>query len=166
MSKFLDSVPITLHILINKSVYKSIYLGVILPDTQKLSRPLDRKTAVISFTRILTDSAAFVDRYPKGWSLTCEALLKLLINPPVPPTADDIIVEQDVDDLSFGVGFTQLNTCKKPPVDQFPDVVDVKSWVGQQLREADGRHGGRITKFVQERLSDEARQTLVSYMQG
>lgn len=45
------------------SVFKPVYLTVILPDTQKLARPLDRKIAVISFTKTLTDSQAFVERY-------------------------------------------------------------------------------------------------------
>jgi exportin-2 (importin alpha re-exporter) len=105
-------------------------------------------------------------RYPKGWGLTCEALLKLLINPPIPLASDDIIVEQDVDDLSFGVGFTELKTCKQAPIDPFPHIPDVKIWVGQYLKDADSRHKGRIGTFVQERLSEEARQTLMSYMSG
>ncbi len=127
------------------SVFTQLYLSIILPDTQKLARPLDRKTAVISLTKTLTDSAAFVDKYKKGWTFTCEALLKLLENPPLPLTTDDTIPDQDVDDLSFGVGFTQLNTCKKVPKDPWPEISDVKSWVGQYLKAADQKHNGRVS---------------------
>ncbi|KAK5165310.1 hypothetical protein LTR04_001408 [Oleoguttula sp. CCFEE 6159] len=152
---------------VQNNVFTQVYLGIILPDTQKLTRPFDRKTAVVSLTKTLTDSAAFVDRYgKKGWALTCEALLKLLINPPVPPAVDDVIPDQDVDDSAFGVGFTQLSTCKKPPRDPYPEISDVKSWVGTYLKEADARHGQRISGFIQERLSPEARGTLVAYMQS
>ncbi|TKA62181.1 hypothetical protein B0A49_09862 [Cryomyces minteri] len=152
---------------VQNNVFTQVYLGIVLPDTQKLTRPFDRKTAVVSLTKTLTDSVAFVERYgKKGWALTCEALLKLLINPPVPPAADDIIPDQDVDDSAFGVGFTQLNTCKKPPLDPYPEIADVKSWVGAYLKEADARHGQRISGFIQERLSPEARSTLVTYMQS
>ncbi|OCK79588.1 Cse1-domain-containing protein [Lepidopterella palustris CBS 459.81] len=150
---------------IQNDVFKPIYLTIILPDTQKLTRPFDRKTAVVSFTKTISDSQAFVDRYPKGWGLTCQKLLQLLINPPVPPTVD-VILDQDIDDLSFGVGFTQLNTCKKTPKDPFPEIVDVKKWVGEYLKRADGRHNGRISQFVQERLSSETKQALLAYMQG
>lgn len=148
------------------SVYVPLYLTIILPDTQKLLRPNDRKTAVISLTKTLADSTSFVDRYQKGWAYTCEALLKLLEDPPLPSASDDLIVDQDVDDMSFGVGFTQLTTCKKVVRDQWPEITDVKRWVGGYLREADTRHGGRITRFMQERLSPEARTALHAYMQS
>jgi len=149
-----------------RSLYTQVYLSIIIPDTQKLSRPYDRKTAVVSLTRTLATSQAFVDRYgKKGWGLTCEALLKLLINPPVPPTADEASIEdRDVEDVGFGVGFTALNTCKPPLRDPFPEVQDVRKWAGSFLKAQDQRTGGRIAKFVQERLSEEARTALVGVM--
>lgn len=150
-------------------VFTPIYTTIILPDTQKLSRPYDRKTAVVSLTHTLATSEAFVERYgKKGWALTCEALLKLLINPPLPPKSDDanVIEDRDVEDVGFGVGFTPLNTCKPTPKDPFPDVQDVKSWVGAYLRQKDGETGGRIGRFVQERLTDEGRGALAAVMQG
>ncbi|KAH7115089.1 CAS/CSE protein [Dendryphion nanum] len=150
---------------VQQDVFKAIYLTVILPDTQKLSRPLERKTAVISFTKTLADSQAFVTRYPKGWSLTTQRLLELLVNPPVPPANDDIIPDADVDEFGFGVGFTQLNTCKKPPKDPFPSVTDVKAWVGTELKQANERHNGRIVTLVQERLGPDVKQALAEYLQ-
>jgi exportin-2 (importin alpha re-exporter) len=168
------------------SVFTPIYLSIILPETQKLARPIDRKVAVVSFTKTLADSEAFSVRYQKGWGFTCEALLKLLEVPPVPVAADDAVIpDADVDDLSFGVGFTPLNTCKKPIRDPWPEITDVKAWVGQYLKEADGRHGGKVREtsihvfimlwtltsltkqisgFVQERLSPQVREVLLSYM--
>lgn len=83
----------------------------------------------------------------------------------MPVIADDRVVEADVDDLGFGVGFTQLNTCKKVPMDMWPEVTDVKSWVGSYLKAADARHGGGIGGYVNERLSPDARNVLISYMQ-
>lgn len=150
------------------SLFTQIYIGTILPDTQKLSRPYDRKTAVVSLTHTLATSQAFVERYGrKGWGLTCEALLKLLINPPLPTNDDNTFIEdRDVEDVGFGVGFTALNTCRPVPRDPFPEVQDVRSWVGKYLREEDGKTGGRIAKFVQERLSEDARAALVSVMQS
>ncbi|KAF2083874.1 Cse1-domain-containing protein [Saccharata proteae CBS 121410] len=149
---------------VQQDVFRAIYTQIVLPETQKLTRPFDRKTAVVSFTKTLADGEAFIERYKKGWSLTCEALLKLLINPPVMPQKDDIIPDADIDELGFGVGFTQLNTCRKAPTDPFPEIADVKVWVGQYLREADQRNGGRIGRFVAERLSEGARQALGATM--
>ncbi|KAF2263655.1 Cse1-domain-containing protein [Lojkania enalia] len=149
---------------IQGDVFKPIYLTIILPETQKLPRPTDRKTAVVSFTKTLADSQAFVDRYPKGWNLTTQRLLELLVNPPVPPAADDIIPDQDVDEVGFGVGFTQLNTCKKAPRDPFPEIKDVKAWVGLYLKDANTRSGGRIVNLVQERLAPDVKAALAGYL--
>jgi exportin-2 (importin alpha re-exporter) len=140
-------------------------LTIILPDSQKLSKTTDRKTAVVSFTKTLTDSQAFVDRYPKGWTFTTQRLVELLVNPPVPAAADDVIADQDVDGVGFGVGFTQLNTCKRPPKDPFPEITDVKAWVGQYLKEGNTRHNGRVVQLVQERLDAETRGALAQYLQ-
>lgn len=150
---------------VQASVFVPLYLNIILPDTGKLLRPLDRKTAVISLTKTLTDSQAFAEKYKKGWAFTCEALLKLLENPPMPPAAEDTIVEQDPDDMSFGVGFTQLTTIKRPPRDAWPEITDVKSWVSAFLKEADKRHAGRISAFANDRLSTESAPVLAAYMQ-
>ncbi|EME85352.1 uncharacterized protein MYCFIDRAFT_72444 [Pseudocercospora fijiensis CIRAD86] len=153
---------------VQDNVFTPVYTSIILPDTQKLARPYDRKTACISLTRTLADSQAFADRYAKrGWTITCEALLKLLINPPLPPAADDNVIEdRDVDELGFGAAFTQLNTCKRPTQDPWPEVQDVKAWVGTTLREADQRHSGRIGRFVNEKLDDQGKAALQSVMQG
>jgi exportin-2 (importin alpha re-exporter) len=149
---------------VQDGVYVPIYLTIILPSTQQLARPLERKLAVVSLTKTLADSQAFAVKYVKGWGKTCEALLKLLENPPMPVTADDVVVDVDVDDLSFGVGFTALNTCKKIPRDEWPEVVDVKLWVGSYLKAADARRAGAIAGYVNERLSPLAKVVLVSYM--
>lgn len=150
------------------SVFRPIYTTIVLPDTQKLTRPSDRKIAVVSFAKILADSEAFVERYQKGWALTCQALLKLLVNPPqLSNVHDDIVIaEKDTDDVDFGVGFTPLQTIRPDVKDPFPQIQDVKKWVGSHLMEANGRHGGRIMSYVQQRLNDEARTGLQVVLQG
>lgn len=75
-----------------------------------------------------------------------------------------MIQDHDVDDLGFGVGFTQLNTCRKAPKDLFPKIVDVRTWVGQALKEGDEKSQGRISSFVQERLNDQQREALSQLM--
>ncbi|KAL1974216.1 hypothetical protein VTN31DRAFT_5776 [Thermomyces dupontii] len=150
---------------VQADLFTPIYLNIILPDSQKLAKPLDRKTAVVSFAKTLANSEAFANRYKKGWAYTCEALLKLLELPPLPAARDDIILDYDVDELAFGVGFTPLNTVRPRPRDPWPETgADLKGWVGKYLKEADSKHGGRISGFVQERLSDEAKKVLASYM--
>lgn len=150
---------------VQEGVFAPLYTSVILPESQKLARPADRKMAVISFCKTLADSAAFSEKYKKGWAYTCDTMLKLLETPPVPLTAADDIQEQDVDDLSFGIGFTALSTCRRPPQDPWPEITDPKRWVGETLKEANVRHGSKIQGYMQERLSDEARSVLLSYMQ-
>lgn len=138
---------------------------MILPETQKLARPLDRKTAVLSFTKTLANSDAFANRYKKGWGFTCEALLKLLELPPLPTGKDDIIAEHDVEDMAFGVGYTALNTVRVQTRDPWPDTgADLKAWTGQYLKTADKRTNGQISQFAQERLEDQLRALFANYI--
>jgi exportin-2 (importin alpha re-exporter) len=152
---------------VQEGSFVPVYLKIILPLTQQLAKPLDRKCAVISLTKTLTFSAKFALKYVKGWGLTCEALIKLLEMPPLPTTNDGIVVEQDVDDLSFGVGFTQLNTCKRQPRDIWPEVTDVKPWVGQYYIAANQTHDGKLLPWIRERLNPEKpelAQAFISYL--
>ncbi|PYI25671.1 Cse1-domain-containing protein [Aspergillus indologenus CBS 114.80] len=150
---------------VQPDLFTPIYLNVILPETQKLARPLDRKTAVLSFTKTLANSEAFASRYKKGWAFTCEALLKLLELPPLPASKDDIIAEHDVEDMAFGVGFTALNSIRPVPRDPWPETgADLKVWTGKYLKEADAKSSGRISGFVQERLGEDAKRVLSSYI--
>ena len=153
---------------VQEGVFTPIYTGMIIPSTKKLSRPVDRKTAVVSFTRTLTDSEAFATRYAKrGWTLTCNALLELLINPPLPVSGEDAAIEdRDVEELGFGAAFTQLQTCRPATKDLWPEVSDVRAWVGQALREGDQRSGGRVGKFVLEKLEGDSRSALEAVMRG
>lgn len=147
-------------------MFAPFYQALILPDTQRLTRPYDRKIAVISLGHTLATSSAFAGRYSKkGWGLTCEALLLLLINPPLPPAKDDANIEEvDPDDVAFGVGYTALKTCKPSPRDPFPEVQDVRKWLGGYLKEQDAVAGGRISQYVQQKLSDDAKNALSSIM--
>ncbi|PGH09936.1 hypothetical protein AJ79_05552 [Helicocarpus griseus UAMH5409] len=150
---------------VQSGVFTPIYLNIILPETQKLARPLDRKTALISFTKTLANSEAFASRYKKGWAFTCEALLNLLSQAPLPATKDDVIAENDVEDMAFGVGFTQLNAIRATSRDSWPEIgPQYNVWVGSYLKEADKKHGGRIATFARERLSPEAQAGLGTYL--
>ncbi|RMZ83690.1 hypothetical protein DV738_g935, partial [Chaetothyriales sp. CBS 135597] len=149
---------------VQNDVFRGLYLSIILPKTQELARPVDRKIAAVSLTKTLADSQAFVDRYPKGWPLTCNALLKLLEDPPLPSKQTDNILDQDAEEISFGVGFTQLRTIAKPQTDSFAEITDLRKWVGQYLKSADQRHGGRLGTVIQQSLSADAKTVLEAYM--
>lgn len=144
-------------------LFVPLYLKIILPLTQQLAKPLQRKCAAISLAKTLTSSERFAVRYVKGWGLTCETLIKLLAMAPM-PIADDVVVEQDVDDLSFGVGFTQLNTCKPLPKDPWPEVTDIKAWVSTYYINEDRAQNGKLMTWASERLSPDIRDAFLSYL--
>ncbi|KAG4220149.1 hypothetical protein PC116_g31372, partial [Phytophthora cactorum] len=152
--------------LIQNNLFTQIYLSIILPSSELLVRPVDRKLAVISFAKSMGDSAAFAQRYLKGWRFTCEAMLKLLLNPPkvTSGVGDDVVNEADVDDIGFGLGFTALNTCKKAARDDYPEIQDITVWVRQYLTDANARHNGAIAQYLQERLTDEGKQAMAIYV--
>ncbi|KAL9052099.1 MAG: hypothetical protein Q9162_005616 [Coniocarpon cinnabarinum] len=145
--------------------FTPMYLQVVLPDSQKLTRPVDRKTAIVSFTKTLADSRVFAEKYAKGWGFTAEALLKLMTEAPVVTRdGEEAIVEQDTEDVGFGVGFTALSTCRRPPLDPCPDVQDVRGWTREYLTAA-AVNNPKIQGYIQERLNDQTRNGLAQLMQ-
>ncbi|PWW80395.1 Cse1-domain-containing protein [Tuber magnatum] len=152
---------------VQAGIFGQLYGAVVLPDTQKLQRPTDRKIAVVGLTKFVAFSEGLATKYHKTWPGSVVALLKLLEVPPV-PTQDDggiDLHEADIDDLSFGATFTRLNTSKKRIVDLFPDTGDLKKWVGEQLKEGDSKYGGRVDNWIKAELPDEAKVVLRRYMQ-
>ena len=150
---------------IQANIFTPVYLNVILPTSDELVAN-DRRLAVISFAKTLTESTAFAQRYVKGWRFTCEAMLKMLANAPKVTlgAGDEIVNVADVDDIGFGLGFTPLSTCKRQGRDEFPEIQDLSQWVRQYLTEANQRTGGTIANYVQERLDDQGKQALALYM--
>lgn len=55
---------------------------------------------------------------------------------------------------------------KKPIVDSWADIGDLRKWVGRYLTAADARHGGRINQFVSEGVNADGQKVLATYMQG
>jgi exportin-2 (importin alpha re-exporter) len=152
---------------VQAGIFGQLYGAVVLPDTQKLQRPADRKVAVVGLTKFVAFSEGLATTYHKTWPGSVVALLKLLEAPPV-PTQDDRGIdlhEADIDDLSFGATFTRLNTCKKRAIDLFPDTGDLKKWVGERLKEGNSKYSGRVDNWIKAELPDEAKIVLRRYMQ-
>ncbi|KAI6782948.1 Importin alpha re-exporter-like protein [Emericellopsis cladophorae] len=151
---------------IDANAFKGLYPAFVLQETPKLVRPVDRKLAVISFTKILCDSERFGKEFAKGWGNTCRFFLDLLANPPtVSSTAgDELIAEADVDDIGFGMSFTALNTCKPLARDDFPHIVNVVTWVKEYMVAANQRHNGAVEKCIGERLTPEQQQAITKYI--
>lgn len=135
---------------LQQGVFTPVYLNIIIKTTKQFARPIDRKIGVISYAKTLYESDKFAHTYLKGWGITCENLLGLLQNPPevTGGFGDEIITEADVDDIGFGVGFTPLNTCKRGPRDDFPEIRNVQHWVRDALTAAN--RGGEIKHRVQD----------------
>lgn len=151
---------------VDATVFTKVYPGFVLAETEKLARPVDRKAAVISLTKTLCDSQAFAQKFMKGWANSCRILLSLLANPPTVAAGmgDEIIAEADVDDIGFGMSFTALNTCKPLARDDFPEVLNVTSWVKEYMVSANTRHGGAIEGFISQRLPAEQQQVIAQYI--
>ncbi|CAI4210317.1 unnamed protein product [Parascedosporium putredinis] len=59
------------------NLFKQLYPAIILMESDKLARPVDRKLAVVSYTKTLCESRAFADEFKKGWANTCNKLIML-----------------------------------------------------------------------------------------
>ncbi|PHH89256.1 hypothetical protein CDD83_6391 [Cordyceps sp. RAO-2017] len=141
---------------VDERAFAQVYPPFVLAETEKLAKPVDRKTAVVSLTKTLCDSQVFAQKFMKGWANSCRILLSLLANPPAVSAGLDseIITEASVDDIGFGLTFTPLNTCRPVARDDFPDVVDVTKWVKQYMVAANQRHGGAVEGFITQRLNE------------
>ena len=143
-------------------LFRQVYPSIVLTETDKLARPVDRKLAAVSYTKTLCDSKAFATEFAKGWANTCKKLLMLLANPPTVSAGlgDELIADADVDDIGFGLSFTALNTCKPAAKDDYPEVTNVVEWVREYMKDANARHDGAVFRFVEERLADEEKLVL------
>lgn len=146
--------------------FAQVYPPFVLAETEKLAKPVDRKTAVVSLTKTLCDSQVFGQKFMKGWANSCRILLSLLANPPAVAAGqgDEIITESSVDDIGFGMTYTALNTCRPLARDDFPDVQNVTTWVKQYMVEANRRHGGAIEGFITQRLPPEQQEAIAQYI--
>ena len=151
---------------VEAGVFTKVYPGFVLAETEKLARPVDRKVAVVSLTKTLCDSQAFAQKFMKGWANSCRILLSLLANPPTVAAGagDEIIAEADVDDIGFGMTFTALNTCKPLARDDFPEVLNVTTWVKEYMVAANTRHGGAIEGFIGQRLPPDEQEAIAQYL--
>ncbi|KAI5803210.1 Cse1-domain-containing protein [Geopyxis carbonaria] len=152
---------------VQAGIFGQLYTAIVLPDTQKLQRPNDRKIAVIGLTKLMAFSEGLATTYHKAWPNTTIALLKLLEIEPSLVQDDSATISNDaeIDDISFGATFTRLNTCKKQTGDVFPEVRDARAYVGQKIKEANAKAGGRVDTWINSELSEEAKGVIKKYMQ-
>ncbi|KJZ80577.1 hypothetical protein HIM_00427 [Hirsutella minnesotensis 3608] len=151
---------------VDERAFTRVYPAFVLAETEKLAKPVDRKTAVVSLAKTLCDSRAFAQKFMKGWANSCRILLSLLANPPAVSAGldNEIITEASVDDIGFGLTFTALNTCKPLARDDFPEILDVTKWVKEYMAGANGRHGGAIEGFITQRLPPEQQEAIAQYI--
>ncbi|KAJ6438573.1 chromosome segregation protein Cse1 [Purpureocillium lavendulum] len=151
---------------LDERAFSQVYPPFVLAETEKLAKPVDRKTAVVSLTKTLCDSQVFAQKFMKGWGNSCRILLSLLANPPAVSggLGDEIITETSVDDIGFGMTFTALNTCRPVGQDDFPEVVDVTKWVKSYMVAANARHGGAIEGFISQRLPADQQEAIAQFI--
>jgi len=150
---------------VQSSIFGQLYPGIVLPDTQKLTQPLDRKIAVAGLTKLIGFSDGLAGTYHGAWPNTVMVLLKVLELAPVLAKDDPVDLQAaDIDDVSFGASFARLSTCKKRAVDEFPEVVDSRRFVGEKLVEANTKTGGRLDSWINGELGDDAKALLKKYM--
>lgn len=104
--------------------------------------------------------------YVKGWGFICMNLLDFFKNlfRVVVGFGDEFFVENDVDDIGFGIGFMFLNMCKCGFMDVYFEIIEIEKWVGQYVKEVNVKMNGQIMWFVQERLVFEVQQFFVFYL--
>jgi len=131
---------------VQASIFGQVFMGFILPDTLELSKPQDRKLAIIGLTKLLlTSTAVTVLPYSKIRPNAATALVTLVTRPEAVPQgpagADDLSHEADLDEMGFAVTFSTLNTTKKLATDPAPEVPmsGVRAWVIENFKNSQDR---------------------------
>ena len=144
---------------VQSGIFVQVFTSVILLDTLKLQKPLDRKLAIIGLTKLLlTSSLITTPPYQAVSPTAAKTLHKLIATPEVvpqgPSATDDLSHEADLDEMGFGVAFSTLNTTKKAVQDPAPGVpmAGLRDWVVANFKESSDR--------VQQWLPVEARGLL------
>ena len=153
---------------VQSGIFGELYTAVVLPDTAKLNRAADRRVAVAGLTKLVGSSEGLATAYHKAWPNTVITLLKVLEVDPVIPKDDPLVDLQaaEIDDVGFGASFVRLNTCRRRAEDPFPEIVDSRKYVGQKLKEANAKAGGRIEGWISTELGEQARTLLKRYMEN
>ncbi|RPA83879.1 Cse1-domain-containing protein [Ascobolus immersus RN42] len=150
---------------VQNGVFPQLLTSIILPRTDKIQLPNDRKTAVIGLTNLLVSDTVLV-KYPQTFIPTLTTLLKMLELPQV-PGGDDVterLHEADIDDVSFGVSFASLITCRKAPKDVDSRILDLRRFVGEKLNEVNTATNGAVVNRIAAEASPEMQQIVQRYM--
>ena len=125
---------------VQADVFGQVFTRFICPDTLDLSKPQDRKLAIIGLTKLLlTSTTVTVPPYNKIRPNAAIVLVKLVTSPevvPQGPAGDDLSHEADLDEMGFAVTFSTLNTTRKPAADPAPEVSMpyVRAWVIENFK--------------------------------
>jgi exportin-2 (importin alpha re-exporter) len=87
---------------------------------------------------------------------------------PQVPGGDDVterLHEADIDEMSFGVSFASLITCRKAPKDVQPRILDLKKFVGEKLNEVNSATNGVVVNKISNEASPDMQQIVQKYMQ-
>lgn len=142
------SFPITFIDQAEKGVFGTIWGQFLVNAVPNVQGPLQRKTAAIGCTKLLTGTPEFLGgEYSSLWPTTLEKLVQLL-NSEISKSTEEVSPEVDLDSLSFGSSFNKLSTCTPKPTDPLPDIRDAKQFFVQQLQAANNQTNGQVNQLI------------------
>lgn len=131
-----------------KGVFGTIWSQFLVKSIPSIQGVLQRKTAAIGCTKMLTGAPEFVGgAYSSLWPVTLEKLVDLLKSE-ISATTEEVTPEVDLDSLSFGSSFNKLVTCTPKATDPLPEIGDAKQFFVQQLQAANSQTNGQVNQLI------------------
>ncbi|WBW72905.1 karyopherin/importin beta family nuclear export signal receptor Kap109 [Schizosaccharomyces osmophilus] len=154
---------------VQTGVFGQVMSSIILPQTQKLSLPLDRKITAIGMVRLLTSDLLVSNNspYERLFIPILSSLLKLF-ELPIEQTQteadEDLMVDEiDADSVMFQASFSRLATSGGKRVDPFAQIADLKHYAATEMNAANKRYANRVSQIISMHLPGDGQSVLQSY---
>lgn len=147
------------------SLFQSVWNSLLEPYLPRLVAPIDRKMAVISLTKLLTESSLMLSPpYQSIWLKALIIAIQLSEGKVDQNANDEFELDNEVEESGFSPAFSQLIHGVRIDNDPFPQVAHPPTFLALQLSQASKANPGFISGQVQ-LLPASEKNALFKYFQ-
>ena len=149
---------------VQEGIFPQIWTSFIIPTIPTLGNLLDRKTALLGVTKMVTESPLFFNKYPQLVAPTFETLIQTLTSEDVANFKSDFVDLDNMEEIiTFGSSYSKLAVVGEKPVDPLPEVDltnNLKSYIAQLLGKYVNSQGTAFSSTILPNLSNDAQTKL------
>ncbi|CDK27317.1 unnamed protein product [Kuraishia capsulata CBS 1993] len=111
---------------VQNGIFEQILNNFVIPSSTKFNNLLDRKILILGLVNMICESAQFTPqgKYFGKFAPILENLLKLIVSDSIKgyDNDDTVLLEADLEEVSFGSSFSKLNIISPRPYDPAPKI--------------------------------------------